>query len=54
MLELFIEKAKDITFDNIRLIPDFLSVNDDAELHVLATSCLKNYIKVAAPSIIKK
>ena len=54
LLGLFIEKGKDLTFDNIKIIPDFLAVNQDVELHVEATICLKNYIKVAPASIIKK
>ena len=54
MLGLFVEKGKELAFECIKLIPDFLKVNDEVELHVEATICLKNYIKLAAPSIIKK
>ena len=54
LLGLFVEKGKDLAFDNIRIIPDFLAVNEDVDLHVEATICLKNYIKLAPGSIIKK
>ena len=34
LLALFVEKGKDITFECIKLLPDFLAVNDEVELHV--------------------
>jgi len=38
----------------ITSLPNLLLANEDNELQVQATICLKNFIRVATPTIIKK
>lgn len=54
LLEIFIEGGKEMNFKLISQLPPLLLVNDDNELQVQATICLKNFIRLASPTIIKK
>jgi len=54
LLSIFIKGGEELNFRIIASLPNLLLSNDDNELQVQATICLKNFIRVATPTIIKK
>lgn len=54
LLDIFIEGGKEMNFKIITHLPPLILVNDDNELQVQATICLKNFVRVASSTINKK
>lgn len=54
LLSIFIKGGEELNYRMITSLPNLLLANEDNELQVQATICLKNFIRVATPTILKK